>query len=354
MNNNNIDTIKDYYNIEEGTYKVYFDDNNSCYLFDSFIKYVLDKNKSELILGYVKCVKNIKHEIIKILDQYYSDYNIKFICQEKYMCDETNEHKCNCKCNCEEEHKYKEINIKINNEDPFSIYKENIISELGAHSSYAIINFSNVFRYNNYISENYGCITAIKNICAYNPILENRKYYVNEKVISTLNKYFKCEDGKIVCIYNNKKEIAELTLITGKKSWMGIFQSLMLKIGNKIFNFYINRYKNSEKISRDTKFLVFHNINHNTQGKIILGYAPYKNMYYKLSSREMKNNINQEMAEKIEYKEHDLYTYILFDNKRYGLTKNNNSNEYKLLSLDLLFENALDISLLKPVSEWNK
>lgn len=108
-----------------------------------------------------------------------------------------------------------------------------------------------------------------------------------------------------------------------------------------------------KKIPKDTKFLVFHNIVHNTQGKIILGYAPYKNMYYKLPSREMKDNINQEMIEKIEYKDKDHYAYILFDNKRYGLTKNNNSDKYKLLSLDLLFENALDISLLKPISEWN-
>ena len=149
--NNNIDLIKNYYNVEEGIYKAYFDNKNLCYLFDSSIKYILGKDKSKLILKRTKLFGKSKHEIIKSSDQYYRDYNIEIICQKKYICNKTNNHECNC--NCEEEHKYKEIYIKINNEDPFSIYNKNIISELESHSSYVITNFSNVFRYNNYISD---------------------------------------------------------------------------------------------------------------------------------------------------------------------------------------------------------
>ncbi len=235
-------------------------------------------------------------------------YNIEFICQEKYICNKTNNHEC--ECNCEEEHKYKEIYIKLNNEYSCVIYKKYNISEIETHSSYDISNFSKPIHHNNHTySEYYGCITAIKYKSIHNPIFENRKYLVNKKVINILNKYFKYEDEKIVCMYNNKKEIAKLTFITESDSWIGIFQSLELEISNKKFTFYVNRYKNPEKISKDSQFLVFHIINHNTRNKIILGYDPYENMYYKLPQYKILDDINQEIIKGINYEDQD-FTHI--------------------------------------------
>ena len=118
-------------------------------------------------------------------------------------------------------------NIKINNEEPLSIYKEDIISELKSFNSYIISKFF-----------------SISNIYFYIITSNGHRYYVNKEVMNILRKYFKYEDGKIVCMYNNKKEIAKLTLITeNEMDYVGILQSLELEINNKKFTFYINRYK---------------------------------------------------------------------------------------------------------------
>ena len=344
MNNtNNTNDLVEYsfYNIGIGTYNAYFDGSDMCYLFSSNLKnlkYKLNKNDSYFIH---KHIKDLKCEIIKISNQYYCNYNIILISEEKYYCNKKHDHRC------DDEHKYKEIYIKINNEKPISIYKENIISELKIRDRYNISDFLE-------ISDHSGIITS-----------NGYKYYVNNKVISILKKYFKYEDEKIICMYNNKKEIAKLTLITEDKFDNIILQRLKLEIDNKNFSFYINRYKNFRFNTNvdNNKFLIFHIYNN-----LILGYEYSEDIYYHLtffknSSLTYKiilDNINQKIAEKFRKRENiDIYTYVSINNKYYGLLHTNIINDnirsktYKLLELDEVFKTILDISLLKPVNEWD-
>lgn len=342
--NNNVDSVEySFYNIGIGTYNAYFNGSDYCHLFSSsnpdILKHKLNEDDSYLILEHVE---NLKHEIIKISNQYYCDYNIILICEEKYSCDEKHIHRC------DEEHKYREIYIKINNEEPISIYKENIILELWWWEKYIISNFSE-------ISDHSGIITSY-----------GYKYYINNKVMSILKKYFKCEDEKIVCMYNNKKEVAKLTLITeGIMHDVGILQSLELEINNKKFTFYVNKYKYLGFVDRGIyKLLIFH-IHHNSKRNTnqLLGYEPYKNIYYDLTfyiNNKEKNyvldNINQEIAKKFRNKENiDYYTYIHNNNKNYGLiyTIFFTKISKKFAEIVSIFEKILDISLLKPIDEWD-
>ena len=344
---NNIVNSREYsfYNIRTGIYKAYFDGGDICCL--SLIKTIKTKtikaktpnikNKIYKLNKYDSCsilnrVEYLKSEIIKISNQYLRDYNIILTSEEKYSCDEKHDHKC------EEEHKYKEIYIKIDNEEPLSIYKENIISELEIKRSYNISNFSE-------ISDHMGIIITPNGY----------KYYVYDKVISTLNKYFKCEDGKIICMYNNKKEVAKLTLITEDRLQYSqeLLQSLKFEINNKKFTFYINRYKNFVRFKNDKYyFLIFHFYN-----DLILGYEYKEDKYYKLQYKFILKYVNQEIVKKFEEnKIHDFYTYLSINNNYYGLrTKidNNYHETYRPLKIIKVFEKILDISLLKPIDEWD-
>lgn len=339
--NNNVDLIKDFYNVQEGTYKAYFNGCDLCCLFSiskSTLKYILNKNDSNLIF---ERVKDLKHEIIKISDQYYCDYNIELI--NKIKCKSCSK----IKCKCSKKYKYKEINIKINNEEPLSIYKEDIISELKTFNSYIISKFF-----------------SVSNIYFYIIASNGHRYYVNKEVMYILRKYFKCEDGKIVCMYNNKKEFAKLTLITKEsESWIGIFQSLKLEIDNKKFTFYINRftelYTYKSKYPLDFSiFLICYNPIY--RYNVILGYEPNIDIYYKLYYDErnfLLEHINQKIAKKFNDGENiNIYTYLSYNNKYYGLKVKVNEREtnvINLLKLDNVFETILDISLLKPIDEWD-
>lgn len=347
MNNNANSVEYSFYNIRRGIYKVYFDGSNNCCLLlikslkisktkTKKAKTPKIKNKIYKLNKYDSCsilnrVEYLKSEIIKISNQYLRDYNIILTSEEKYSCDEKHDHKC------EEEHKYKEIYIKIDNEEPISIYKENIISELEMNRSYNISSFSE-------ISDHTGIIITSNGY----------KYYVNDKVISTLNKYFKCEDGKIICMYNNKKEIAKLTLITEDRLQYSqeLLQSLKFEIDNKKFTFYINRYKNFVRF-KNVKyyFLVFH-----FYGDLILGYEYKEDKYYKLQYKFILKYVNQEIVKKFEEnKIHDFYTYLINNNYFLLRTKidNNYHETYRPLKIIKAFEKILDISLLKPVDEWD-
>lgn len=170
----------------------------------------------------------------------------------------------------------------------------------------------------------------------------------------------------MVCMYNNKKEIAKLTLITEDiMRDVGMLQSLELEINNKKFTFYVNRYKYLEFVDRGVyKLLVFH-IHHDSKShrNQLLGYEPYKNIYYDLTyhinmneTKFVLNNINQEIAKKFKRDENiDFYTYIHNNNKNNGLiyTKVFNKLSKKFAEILSIFEKILDIFLLKPIDEWN-
>ena len=333
MNNTNNNTINSveysFYNIGMGTYEVYFDGSKTCCLFTTSkiviklipqriktLKYKLNKNNSCLIY---ERVKNLEHKMISISGQYYCNYNIKLICEEKDK-------------DSYDDHKYKEIYIKINNEEPISIYNGNIIYELQENSKYVISDFSDSY-----------CVIITS---------DGYKYWVCEKVIIILNKYFKYENGKIVCMYNNKKEIAKLTLITEDRLQYSrtLLRSLKLEIDNKEFTFYINRYKNFDH-KKEYYFLIFHIHYHS-----IYGYDYLKDRYYDLSSwKFILKYVNQEIAKKFEKNElQDFYTYLSNDNIYKGLYSERGwENHCKFLLLDEVFEDILDISLLKPVNEWD-
>ena len=327
ISDNNTDLIKDFYNVDTGTYKAYFNGCDLCCLFsipNSTLKYILNVFNSYSIF---KQVKDLKHKIIKFSNQYYCDYNIILICEEKYSCNKDHNHKC------DEEHKYKEIYIKINNKEPVSIYKENIISEIRRAGLFNISDFLE-------ISDNSGIITS-----------NGYKYYVNDEVISILKKYFKCKDEKIVCMYNNKIEVAKLTLIAEDVLWHRVEhqQSLRLEIGNKKFTFYIDRYKNFVSYD-DYCFLIFYVYN-----DFILGYEFRKDIYYNLSNcKFILKYINQETTNKIKNK--GFYTYLSKNSKYYGLYSkfdNNHHRTTKFGVINTIFEKILDISLLKPIDEWD-
>lgn len=353
-NNNTIDSVKySFYNIETGIYNAYFNDYDICYLSlikgiktkipkTKYIEYKLNKNDSYLIY---KHIKNLKPEIIKISDQYYYDYNIELISEIK------SKGAVNIDGRKFPNYEYREIYIKINNEEPLLIYRINGISELKSFNSYIISSFYEK-------SDEYFYI-----------ITPNGNYYINDKVEGILKKYFKCEDGKIVCMYNNKKEIAKLTLITEDyMDYVGLLQSLELEINNKKFTFYVNRFKYLEFGNRGVyKVLIFH-IHHDSKRNTnqLLGYEPYKNIYYDLTyyidTNETKfilNNINQEIAKKFKNEENiNIYTYINNNNnnENYGLIYTKNDYQVtskKFAEINTFFEKILDISLLKPVDEWD-
>ena len=78
-------------------------------------------------------------------------------------------------------------------------------------------------------------------------------------------------------------------------------------------------------------------------------------MYYNLSHCEfILKYINQETTNKIKNK--GFYTYLSKNSKYCSLyteLDNNNHRTTKLGIIDNVFEKILDISLLKPVNEWD-
>lgn len=195
----------------------------------------------------------------------------------------------------------------------------------------------------------------------------NENHYINKRVIDILKTYFKCENDKIYCVYNNKKEIAKLTLITEDKiltedGSTKILQSLKLEIGNKKFTFYINNpnvinYKKEGKYC----FLTMHIYNNSLYNNLIYGYEFKEDKYYYLKYEEklILKYTDDEIANNFRMsKNQNLYTYLLSNHgKKCGMIINideDNNITHKLVNLnDKCFENILDISLLKPVKEWD-
>ena len=166
-------------------------------------------------------------------------------------------------------------------------------------------------------------------------------------------------------MYNNKKTIAKLTLITGDEliteNGSKLLQSLKLEINNKKFTFYINDI-NTINYEKEDKycFLVMHVYNNSLYNNLIYGYEFRKDKYYCLKFEEklILNNIDQEIARNFQMIiKQDCYTYLLSNNAKCGMIIN--IDKYKNITTKLVklngkcFEELLDISLLKPISEWN-
>lgn len=341
-----------YYNIPKGKYKL-FDNNWGNYSLISI-------NKSENLRYAFKEGGNEHNEIYNFENQY--DITIPGIEVDEINELEKNNSKWKCYFICEINNGYKEFFIEVPIDEKiikkYPFYISTYIINIKPYREYIITNFAK-------LKYKYGFITSVKRSCNFYGGLTN-KYYVNKKVIDILEKYFKCEKDKIYCIYNHKKEIAKLTLITKDEiltedGSTKILQSLKLEIGNKKFTFYINNpkvidYKKEGKYC----FLVMHIYNNSLYNNLIYGYEFKEDEYYYLKHEEklILKNIDKEITKNFKNMEdQNLYTYLLSNNEKCGMIVNIDKDKnvtHKLVKLnDKCFESLLDISLLKPVKEWD-
>ena len=275
---------------------------------------------------------------------------------------------------CEINNGYKEFFIEVpideKNNKKYPLYASCHIYNLIPYREYIITNFVRLKSEYGIIISDITYLSYYKDIDQYYTHKKDskcNKYYINKKVIDILEKYFICEKDKIYCMYNHKKEIAELTLITEDEiltedGSTKILQSLKLEIGDKKFTFYINNpkvidYKKEGKYC----FLTMHIYNNSLYNNLIYGYEFKEDKYYYLKYEEklILKYIDDKIANNFRMsKNQNLYTYLLSNNGRkcgmiINIDKDNNVT-HKLAKLnDKCFENILDISLLKPVNEWN-
>lgn len=334
----NFDKIKEgnYYIYEDIRHKEYFLCTNSSIWIHDELYYIYKYNEENIRKSISSC--GGKSEFVQNYhnDQfYYNDYGYTTLLYK------------NIYLSCKVDNEYKEIFIH-GCKDPILIYKLCYISDLKPNTKYIISNFTK----SKYKSG--GIITAKQ--LYYN---NANKYYINKKVMSILEKYFICEEDKIYCVYNNKKVNVKLTLITKDVIETDddqiLHQSLKLEIGDNKFTFYINDSKNINYMKTGKYcFLAMHLYNN-----LIYGYEFKEDKYYYLRYEEelILKNIDKEMAKNFEeIKGHDLYTYLLSNNKKRGMTISIDKDKnvtYRLLNLnDDFFKSksikTLDISLLKP------
>ena len=263
---------------------------------------------------------------------------------------------------CEREDEYKEIFYFkkgdkkypiIDKENNFYTWHGHIISDLKPNTKYHI---------NKFEKTKYGNIVLSSLDGVYHPI------YVNNKVINILEKYFKCnnnyDNNEIYCTYNNKKEKVNLTLITEDEiitdnGMKVLHQKLCLDLSIGSYTFYINKVKFIDyKKEGRYNFLAMHIYNNNSSydNNMILGYEFKEKEYYYLKFEEklILKNIDKDIAKNFEeMKRQDLYTYLLSNNEKRGMTINIDKDHnitYRLVWLnDDFFKSisTLDISLLK-------
>lgn len=241
---------------------------------------------------------------------------------------------------------------------------EDIILKLEPNNEYIIYNFEKTI---------YGNI-----ILAKNKKNETNYYYVNNKVMNILEKYFKSKKDNfnnysIYCTYNNyEANASSLTLITGDKiitddGMKVLRQKLYLKdlsvndlrVGYHYcagsYTFYINNYKLIDyKKEGRYNFLAMHIYNNNSSydNNMILGYEFKEKEYYYLKFEEklILKNIDKDIAKNFEeMKRQDLYTYLLSNNEKRGMSINIDKDHnitYRLVWLNDDFFKSKSISTL--------
>lgn len=341
MNNVNLIDLPVIYNfrdIDSGTYKVLIDvetnnDNETitCYIIlknnSKSLAYKLDDNNSRIIFNKLN---NSRYKNINYSEHYYRDYNIIL------------------KCNNND--KFIKVSIKIKKKQTIILYDEENIHDLKSNTKYIISNFTR--------SSNKNRSTIIS---------KKLRYYIDDNVINILVKYFKCKGNGIYCLYNGKKEKVKLTLTTEGKtsfySWNVYYdgwdqystlrQSLEMKIGKKKFSFYVNNPKFIDFDNKEEgkyRFLVIYFKDRN-----IFAYEHKEDKYYCIKDDKYINkilrNIDQTISEK--YKRGcklNLYTYLLLNNEKRGLTikdKSKFSSRYRISKLSRVFQTKLDITLVQ-------
>lgn len=366
-------------NIEEGRYRIYnvqepdiYSARKKWYILISDWKYIRNYRYCICSDEIDNCLykNNIKLEKLEIIDKIKADdkftddmviykINEPSICNNYFI------------CNKKTYYNSKEFFIEIKNEEKYEEYPLYIEIYNTKFNILTVDMFYNIYKF--YLDKNNN-INSIKSstfhVDKFYIKPKNDDYvHINKRIKDILKTYFICKNDNIYCVYNDKKEIAKLTFITENIIETDdhrsiLTQNLRLNIGDKKFHFYINNPKLID-YNKECKycFLVMH-IRSDPQllsNNLILGYEFNQNKYYylKYEERMILKNIDNEIAGKyINMKKQDLYTYLLSNNERCGMTINIDKDHnvtYKLVKLnDKCFEKLIDISLLKPVSEWNK
>lgn len=317
-------SVCSYYNVEEGTYKILFDKYDICYLFDNDdLIYELNDTKSYSILKKIKEL-NLNSKTINISEHNYFDYNVKLI----------------CKINID----IKEIFIQSSNEKLIFIDKINITLNLKPSSEYIITNFEK--------SKYSGIITTSN----------GQKYYICRRLLDILQRYFKCKNNKITCVYNNKEEVPKLTLITNQwdefKNIQGEYipilrQRLKMEIGEKKFSFYVNSF---DRINYNKEHSYYFSTIY-VYNYCIYGYEYQEDKYYNLTSKKLiiADNLDKELDRKITNMEViDEYAYLKSNGEDRGLVliiehESDGTYRDKLIggNLSKAFETTLNILLLQ-------
>ena len=192
------------------------------------------------------------------------------------------------------------------------------------------------------------------------------------------NTYYNGKKHIITCTYNKKRNFPKLTLITGdeiitdngikilsQKLCLDLYDNFKMTYGNiGSYTFYINNHKLIDyKKEGRYNFLAMHIYNNNNSSydnNMILGYEFKEKEYYYLKFEEklILKNIDKEITKNFKNMENqNLYTYLLSNNEKCGMIVNIDKDlsvTHKLVKLnDKCFESLLDISLLKPVNEWD-
>lgn len=293
-----------------GIYKILFNGRKLCCLFKEELQLKLNDYCSKQILKVINKSK-IHYEIKEYNLVKYFDYNINL--------------------ECEINSSNKIISI-IYDQQKLEVHREESILKLQPKTNYLITDFK--------IYKTYGIITS-----------EGRRYFISSVVGNILEKYFKCENKKISCTYDNKVCHPKLTLITDEeiettKGYKMLLCSLKLEINRCSFTFYINK---SEYLNYSTpneySFIVFLVL-----GNRLLGYDYIKDKYYDLRYEQnlILSNVNQEIASKFDKLENqNVYTYVLSNGNKRGVKITVNGKVTRQLGgLSNAFKKVLDISLL--------
>lgn len=319
-----IDTDDEYYNIQEGTYKVVLD-FFLCKLFSidnsEKIKHQPNYYISRLIKNKIESILPSTIKISDIEDNN-DNYDIKLICEIK------------------EENK--EFYVQLFDKKEL-VYSMEIVNKLQPNKKYIITNF---------MKTNYGNIIITS---------DGKRYWIGRKLMKILKDYFNVEDNQIICYYNNQFKNVRLTLITGDELTLNdntkiLYQNLKLYIDNKKFIFYINK---SNFIDFNKEGLYHFMFMYNYRHSMLYAYEYLQDEYYCLTHKERKillDNVDQKISKTFndinnQYtynyltdKDKNLYSFIIKVNE-------NKTISVELENIEIPLETTLDITKFMYLDE---
>lgn len=319
-----IDEDEDYYNIQEGIYKVCISPFHICKLFYIDNSKTLEHQPNYYISRLIyKKIESILPNTIKISDiENNNNYDIKLICEIK------------------EENK--EFYVQLFDKKEL-VYSMEIINMLQPNNKYIITNF---------MKTNYGNIIITS---------DGKRYWIGRKLMKILKDYFNVKDNQIICYYNNQYKNAKLTLITGDEITFNnnvkiLYQNLKLEIDNKKFTFYINK---SNFIDFNKEGLYHFMFMYSYKHSMLYAYEYLQDEYYCLTHKEKKillDNIDQKISKTFN-DINNQYTYNYLTDKDDNLhsfiikINENKTISIELENIEIPLETTLDITKLGYIDE---